>query len=280
MALGACRRAGCRVLTLGSLFSGIGGLELGVEAATGARVLWQVERDAWCREVLAKHWPDAVRYDDVCTAGPGLAAVDIICGGFPCQPASVAGDRKGMLDVRWLWPEFARIVGMVRPRFVLLENVAGLLSLDGGRAWGAVLGDLAALGFDAEWDVFSGDHVGAPQERARLFCLATVADPAGAGLQGALRRESGSAPRRARGAQPLRHEPAVGVDADGVPGRLAGTRWPARRGEPPYSWEPPQIEGRFPDHSERLKALGNAVIPDVAALAWRVLSARALAGAA
>jgi DNA (cytosine-5)-methyltransferase 1 len=162
-------------LRIGSLFSGVGGLELGVEAATGGRVVWQVERDPWCRTVLAKHWPGAARFDDVCTAGKAgheLATVDLICGGFPCQPASVAGKREGMSDERWLWPEFDRIVGVVRPRFVLLENVAGLLSLDSGRAWGSVLGNLAARGYDAVWDLFRASDVGAPHRRERLFCLA------------------------------------------------------------------------------------------------------------
>ena len=168
-------------LTVGSLFSGIGGLELGVEHATGGRVAFQVERDAWCREVLAKHWPDAVRYDDVCTVR-GLPAVDILCGGFPCQDVSLAGKRAGFGGERSsLWREYRRIIADVGPRFVFVENVPGLLTADDGYAFAEVLGDLAALGFDAEWDVFRASDVGAPHRRERLFLLAYRDDCGGAG---------------------------------------------------------------------------------------------------
>ena len=151
-------------MKLGSLFSGIGGLDLGVEAATGARTVWQVERDEWCRGILARHWPDAVRYDDVCKVGEELERVDIIAGGFPCQDVSVAGKRAGLTggERSGLWREYARIIRVVRPRFVFVENVAGLLSME----FGHVLGDLAALGYDAEWSVFRASDVGAPSARA------------------------------------------------------------------------------------------------------------------
>ena len=178
------------LLTIGSLFSGIGGLELGLEHATGGRVCWQVERDAWCRDVLAKHWPDAVRHDDVCTVR-GLPAVDLICGGFPCQDVSVAGKRAGFSGERSsLWREYRRIVADVRPRLVFVENVPGLLTADDGHAFAEVLGDLAALGFDAEWDVFRASDVGAPHRRERLFLLAY--------RDGAVLRDAeGAEPRRA-----------------------------------------------------------------------------------
>lgn len=320
-------------LRIGSLFSGIGGLELGVEAATGGHVVWQVERDPWCRSVLARHWPDATRFDDVCTVGSELAAVDLICGGFPCQPASVAGARKGMSDDRWLWPQFARIVGVVRPRFVLLENVAGLLTLDDGRAWGSVLGSLAALGYDAVWDVFRASDVGAPHRRERLFGLAYargvdaqrrgsagVVDGASGALEGEVgqRQRGGAAPcggsealsmayaergeswqrhqpdvqwRRAGEAEQTgvgggvrsgaarvteqgRVEPRLGGGVDGLPARLDAHRWPAGRGEVQHEWEPPRISVASPGRRNRLRALGNAVVPQVAALALKTLSAR------
>src|SRR5512139_2392629 len=98
------------MLTVGSLFSGIGGLELGLERA-GMAVRWQVEIDPYCRKVLAKHWPDVARYEDVRDVGRhNLEPVDLICGGFPCQPVSLAGKRMGDGDDRWLWPEFIRVV--------------------------------------------------------------------------------------------------------------------------------------------------------------------------
>jgi site-specific DNA-cytosine methylase len=161
------------MFTIGSLFSGIGGLELGLERAGVGRVVWQVERDAFCRSVLERHWPHATRYDDVRSVGRStLASVDGICGGFPCQPVSVAGKRRAQADDRWLWPDFARIVEEFGPRFVVIENVPGLRTA-GLRD---VLSDLARLGFDAEWSTLSAAEVGAPHGRERLFIVATHPD--------------------------------------------------------------------------------------------------------
>lgn len=116
-------------MRIGSLFAGIGGLELGLEWAGVGHTVWQVERDKYCTQVLAKHWPDATRYDDVCTVGAhNLAPVDVICGGFPCQPFSHAGKRKGEKDERHLWPECVRLVRDLNPDCFIGENVPGLLS--------------------------------------------------------------------------------------------------------------------------------------------------------
>lgn len=343
-------------MKLGSLFSGIGGLDLGVEAATGARTVWQVERDEWCRGILARHWPDAVRYDDVCKVGEELERVDIIAGGFPCQDVSVAGKRAGLTGGQrsGLWREYARIVRVVRPRFVFVENVAGLLSME----FGHVLGDLAALGYDAEWAVFRASDAGAPHRRERVFVLA-MADACGDdaerlggpsfvdGSRGAAQGEARERQRRgdtARGgsedrgvadaavllrdgcddharrgregvnalpqsgngrhdgnvADALcaglpRHgrpsgtrqeyadhrvdgrrcaEPRVGRGADGLSHGLDAHRWPAGRGEAQHEWESPHVAQGVHERRQRLKALGNAVVPQQAALAWRVLSAR------
>lgn len=272
-----------RVATIGSLFSGIGGLELGVEHATGARTLWQVERESFCRDVLAKHWPDAVRYDDVCTVN-GLPRVDIICGGFPCQDVSLAGKRAGFSGERSsLWREYRRIVADVRPRYVLVENVPGLLTADDGWAFGEVLGDLAALGFDATWDVFRASDVGAPHRRDRLFILAHASRVdaqrrGGAGLVGRAEGEEQQRGRDAasRGGQTRKRDrrpgkPSVGLSPYGVPRRLDDHRWPAGRGEAQHSDEPPRTATGVVQRAAQLKALGNAVVPQVAALAWRVL---------
>ena len=156
------------MITVGSLFSGIGGLELGLERA-GMVVRWQVEKDPYCLQVLAKHWPNVRRYRDVCSVGEELEPVDLICGGFPCQDVSVAGKRKGLEGARsGLWFEFARIVRLLRPRYVLVENVPGLLSSGFGR----VFGDLAESGYDAEWDCIPAAAFGAPHLRYRLFVVA------------------------------------------------------------------------------------------------------------
>ena len=160
------------MLTVGSLFAGIGGLDLGLERA-GMQVRWQVENNPYCIRVLEKHWPEVKRYGNIFEVdGTTLEPVDIICGGFPCQPVSQAGTRKGTSDDRWLWPEFVRIIRSVRPKYVLVENVPGLLSTDSGRLMGRVLGGLALCGYDAEWDCISAASVGALHRRDRIFIVA------------------------------------------------------------------------------------------------------------
>ena len=161
------------------LFSGIGGFSLGLERA-GMRTVAFCEIDAYCRRVLAKHWPNVPCYDDIRTltaerlAADGIS-VDLICGGFPCQDISNAGKRAGIGGARsGLWSEYARLIGEVRPRYVIVENVAALL----GRGLERVLGDLAALGFDAEWHCIPASAVGAPQQRDRLWVLGYTADDA------------------------------------------------------------------------------------------------------
>ena len=157
------------MLTFGSLFSGIGGLDLGLERA-GMRCAWQVEIDDYATRVLQKHWPDVPRFRDVRECGAhNLGAVDLICGGFPCQDISNAGKRAGIGGERsGLWSEFNRIICELRPRYVLVENVAALLV----RGMGRVLGDLAAGGYDAEWQCLPAAAFGAPHIRDRVFILA------------------------------------------------------------------------------------------------------------
>lgn len=158
--------------TFGSLFSGIGGLDLGLERA-GWECRWQVEIDEWCRRVLERHWPTVPKHGAIeMVEAEALEIVDLICGGFPCQPASKAGGRSGADDSRWLWPELARILRALRPPYALLENVTGLLTVNGGGAFGEVLGDLASLGYSVEWDCLPARALGAPHQRDRLFVLA------------------------------------------------------------------------------------------------------------
>lgn len=206
-------------MTIGSLFSGIGGLELGLERAGLGPVMWQAERDPYCLAVLRRHWPDARRFSDVREVGGEAARVDVVCGGFPCQPVSLAGRRLAQLDERWLWPEFARVIRAVEPRVVVIENVPGLRTA-GLRD---VLADLADLGFDAEWScVAAGEdprrthgwpHAGAPHERRRIFLVATHPDRVEVrGQQGWFGRacwEGASVSRDARSAR------AAAADASG-----------------------------------------------------------------
>lgn len=159
-------------MRFGSLFSGIGGIDLGLERA-GMECIWQVELDPFCQAVLEKHWPDVWRTGDVRALTKedfdGLPEVDLIAGGFPCQDISQAGQRAGIEGERsGLWAEFARLIRELRPEFVLVENVADLLA----RGMGVVLGDLAACGYAAVWDCVPAAAVGAPHLRDRVWVVA------------------------------------------------------------------------------------------------------------
>lgn len=158
------------MMRIGSLFSCVGGLELGLEWAGVGHTVWEVEYDAFRRGILAKHWPDAQRFNDVRDVGAhNLEPVDVICGGFPCQDISYVGKGAGLSGARsGLWYEFARIVGEMGPRYVVVENVAALRT----RGLDQVLGTLADLGYDAEWSHLSACAVGAPHPRERLFIVA------------------------------------------------------------------------------------------------------------
>lgn len=168
-----------------ALCAGIGGLEVGLELAIpGYRTVGYVERDSYAAAVLvarmeSAHLDRAPIHSDLESFPSGLyrLRVDIITAGFPCQPFSVAGSRLGTRDRRWVWPHITRIIGDVVPRYVFLENVPGILARHGGM--GHVMGDLAELGFDAEWGVFSAAQVGAPHLRKRVFILATHPDRRG-----------------------------------------------------------------------------------------------------
>jgi len=159
------------VISIGSVFSGIGGFELGLERGIpGSRTVWQVEQDGFCQEVLRRHWPDARLFADVREVGAhNLEGVDVICGGFPCQDISVAGDGGGLNGERsGLWWEMHRVIGEIRPKVVVLENVAALVV----RGLREVLGGLAEIGYDAEWTTLSAAQFGAPHLRNRVFIVA------------------------------------------------------------------------------------------------------------
>ena len=250
------------MLTIGSLFSGIGGLEKGIERATGARTIWQCEIDPYCRAVLTKHWPDARRYEDVRTIGAEVERPDIICGGFPCQnlsaSAAMHGGRTGLLgEASGLWHEYARVLRVLRPRFVFVENVPDLVDL----GLDTVLGVMAALGYSAEWAVFSHREVGGWSGRERLFILAHTLRVGDSGLL------TGSDPgvhgRRMPGG------PEAGPDwSSGWMAHARGDREPVAllRG----------TDARVPHRVDRIRALGNCVVPAVAEKAWTVLYERAM----
>lgn len=199
------------MLTIGSLFSGIGGLELGLERAGLGPVRWQVEIDPWCRDVLARQWPHAFRYNDVTKLLPNeLNDVDLICGGFPCQDISPAGKRAGLAGSRsGLWSEFRRIVAGARPRWVVVENVAGNAS-----AWvDAVCASLGELGYATLPIPISAAACGALHERARVFLVAYSDD------------KSAPQQRRRKSFKEVASRNAPDSDSDGLrlqPGRRSG----------------------------------------------------------
>lgn len=230
------------MMTFGSLFAGIGGIDLGLERA-GMVCRWQSEIDPYACEVLAKHWPDIPNLGDIRDIDwTTVDRVDLVAGGYPCQPFSIAGRRPGTSDPDHLWPFFADCLRVVRPRYALLENVTGHLSLGFGQA----LGDLAEIGYDARWDCVPAAAVGAPHLRDRLFVIARL--------------------QRAQQRRPM-------ADGDN-PGSFdtLRTRWDApwyggtHDGRTEWRTEPDvrRVAYGIPHRVDRLRALGNAVVPQVA----------------
>jgi len=231
------------------LFSGIGGFSLGLERA-GMNTVRFVERDPFCQRVLAKHWPDVPCDDDVTTARFEEGEADVVCGGFPCQDISYAGEGAGLAGERsGLWRELLRAIRVVRPLHAIVENVAALL----GRGLGVVLGDLASIGYDAEWHCIPASAVGADHERDRIWI---VAHP--------------HTSRLSRWVQAGTH----GADETVLSARLGL----AIANSPPFPREHGPLRpfmGRgshgLPNRSHRIAALGNAVVPQIPELIARAL---------
>lgn len=225
-------------MTFGSLFAGIGGMDLGLERA-GLRCAWQVEIDEFCRKVLAKHWPDVRRWNDARTFPPdGDWRCDVIAGGFPCKQtstiAAVQGNRTGLQgEDSGLWFELLRVVRLLRPAWVVVENVGGALK------WkAAIKGGLEDVGYrvpDRPLEV-SAESLGAPHSRRRVFW---IADLDGKGLE--ITRQGG----------PSAAETRQRRAADGNPwlANLTG------------AWG---VDDRAAHRVDRINALGNAVVPAIA----------------
>ena len=164
----------------GSLFSGIGGIELGlINSGLVSEVAWQIENDPYCCEILEKNYPNSsVINCNVEEIDPkDLDPIDILTAGFPCQPVSVAGVRKGMEDERWLFDEVIRFISILRPRIFILENVPGLLTANKGAAFGNVLNQIATLrSYDFEWQIISARSIGAAHLRERFFGVGILAN--------------------------------------------------------------------------------------------------------
>jgi len=273
------------------LFSGIGGFSLGLERTGGFKTVAFCEIEAYPRKVLAKHWPDVPQYTDVRElTGDRLRqdgiTVDVITGGFPCQDISVAGKGAGIEGERsGLWSEIARLTGEIRPRYVILENVSALL----GRGLDKVLGDLAEIGYDAEWHCIPASHIGAPHQRDRWWCVAYPND-SGNGTPGC--RIDGDRPAQDKGreeqSQPepgRQREDAAATDSQRGRSRNTEGQHAGHAGQPSWGegfnargmeiWHTEPAVGRvangIPKRVDRLKGLGNAVVPQIPELIGRAI---------
>ena len=224
-----------------SLFAGIGGFDLGLERA-GMNCVAQVEIDGFCQKVLAKHWPDVPRFGDIRDVGKhNLPAADLICGGFPCQDVSASGKKEGIArgTRSGLWFEYKRIICEIKPRWVIVENVENLLR----QGMGIVLGDLAASGYDAQWDVLPAKEFGAPHTRERVFIIAH---------SNCQRRRNAS--QRFSEVRLLKCIPKTETWISELPtSAICGKN------------------NGVPNRVDRLKSLGNAVVPQVAEFIGRAI---------
>jgi DNA (cytosine-5)-methyltransferase 1 len=260
-----------------SLFSGIGGLDIGF-ATAGFDIIAQVEKDTFCQRVLTRHkrewWPNAAIFPDVRDFGRKDIAgeINVIFGGFPCQPHSVAGKRLGENDDRNLWPEFRRIIGEFRPRTVLLENVPGILFGTGYAV--TIIADLTKMGYDCKWGTIQAADTGSPHKRERWFCMANTQSTGctcgGLQVRNEAKLASNNSAREILGNTSAGDtnitESRMGGNVNGIPAWLVEPRWPAGQGRFQYDYEPPRTVGKgtVKNRAARIAALGNAVMPQIA----------------
>ena len=248
-------------MTVCDLFAGIGGFSLGLERS-GMTIKYQVEINEYCNRILAKHWPSVKRFQDIRTIGPDqIGPVDVVCGGFPCQPFSLAGERKGAKDDRHLWPEMLRIITALRPTWVIGENTPGIINMELDN----VLADLEGAGYACQSFVIPACSIDAPHRRDRVWVVAHA---------------NGKRKQQPQGDQP-ESRGRLGNGSEDVPdARQPGLPLPepqklhreGRREEggaaPEFCrWTPEpgmdRVAYGVPGRVDRLKALGNAVVPQV-----------------
>ncbi len=286
------------------LFSGFGGFSLGLERA-GMTTVAFCEIEEYPQKVLKKHWPNVPIYNDVTELtydrlkSDGITGIDVITGGFPCQDISVAGKQAGIGEGTrsGLWSEVARLIDEIRPKYAIMENVTALISGGGGRWFGRVLGDLAEVGYDAEWHCIPASELGAHHHRDRVWI---VAYPGRAGIQqrwsdSNVGKKSELANRIYRDGIPPQHEPENEILADPNSNRpqrvtsfgcshgqsgtiitrraIAGAYSENGRGRGIWAIEPNvgRVANGIPNRSHRLKGLGNAVVPQIPELIGRAI---------
>lgn len=296
------------------LFSGIGGFSLGLDRTGGFETVAFCEIEEFPRKVLAKQWPEVPCYHDVTKLTAGILerdgiAVDVITGGFPCQDISCAGKQAGIGEGTrsGLWSEIVRLIGELSPRYVIVENVAALLSGPSeqrGGWFGSILADLAECGYDAEWENIPAASVGAPHRRERVWIVAYPSVHDGADTEGDAEHTNGDSQRPHRAGkhingsveQEYKQERIAGsmgevlADADyqGLQGwtqarnpsgiRSGGKQFLKRCSHMPRAaWLPEPDVGRVangvPQRVDRLKSLGNAVVPQIPELIGRAILA-------
>lgn len=287
------------------VFSGIGGFSFGLERA-GMKTIAFCEIDPFRQAVLRKHWPHVPIFSDIRQLNKQTlkeagvitdeTGIDLICGGWPCQPFSIAGKRRGKADDRYLWPEMLRLIRELRPRWVLGENVAHYVNM----ALDDTLSDLEAEGYEARALVIPACAVGAPHRRDRVWIVAysagmerqsgaeeqrvfrgmyadgqecdntggsgktqfqqNVAYATGKGLEGGFDQA-----RQNTGCSRGELKSRLGGVLDGLSCRLDGYRWPAPFRSKQYEWEPPRVaQKKIPNRKERIAALGDSIVPQVA----------------
>ena len=278
-------------MTHGSLFSGIGGFDLAAKWM-GWENVFHVERDPFCRQVLAHHFPKSQSFDDVKAfdATPFRGRIRVLSGGFPCQPFSSAGQRAGTSDDRYLWPEMFRIIREARPTYVVAENVRGLLSWNDGLVLDTVCADLEGEGYEVFPVVLPAASVNAPHRRDRIWIVAHANDERGAGGLGQVQGTDGEVPQRYDDAQP-RHAGSTDAsharsgrwtqDDEQHPAekpKLSRTRWERFPTVAPICSRddglPERLDGiTFSKwRRESIKAYGNAIVPQVAYQIFQALN--------
>lgn len=254
------------MITVGSLFSGIGGIDLGLERTGSFKTIWFSEVDEYASAVLRKHWPEVPNYGDI-KAIPWrkIRKPDMLVGGFPCQDISIAGKGAGIKEGTrsGLWSEYAKAIRILRPKYALIENVPMLAN----RGLNVVLSDLAKIGYDAQWNIISAASVGAWHKRERIFLLA-YSSGFGCGKMPIRELDQSSSDRTQ---VLLQKKPATKANIPNFQSLFSQRllqrqrEIQSRRGS---WWEAEPHVGRvvdgLPARVDRIKCLGNAVVPQVA----------------